>query len=95
MSEIMNEWKRRDYGTRSIKKLLQTHTGHYSALSSNNTYKGGSIHQSKRLEKLSSSINEGSEQQNHAPGPFREQNNYLAEDDLDDDELSRLYSFAT
>jgi hypothetical protein len=31
-----------------------------------------------------------------APGPFKEQNNnYLTEDDLDDEQLSNLYRFAT
>lgn len=63
MTEMMNGWKRRDYATQSIKKLLQTQTGHFSALSSNNsTSKWGSIHQNKNPPKMpSSTINEGSE----------------------------------
>jgi hypothetical protein len=58
----MNDWNRRDYGTRSIKKLLQTQTGRNSALSSINAYKGGSIHQGKIIKNHSSSIDEGREE---------------------------------
>jgi len=30
-----------------------------------------------------------------APGPFKDQNNYLTEEEIDDEQLSNLYRFAT
>jgi len=34
ITDLVDKWKRKDYGTGSIKQLLQAKSGHYSSLSS-------------------------------------------------------------
>ena len=89
MSELIDNWKRKEYGTGSIKHLLEAKSGQYSALPS--IYSKRSEQSSRLIEKMPSSLND--EEQDQVVGSFKMKDTFISDDDSED--VAKIYRLAS